>query len=234
MKKILVALTAIGVLTSASAFATPIVGTSTGTLSGASGSTTQVTQVHPYQVSWGGPGNQTTLLTAGTAGTDTIDQDYATLGGTGVKIASLTWNNLDNVNGKNVDLNWGVTVTLTDPSFIGPLATNTLSVALKNGTHGDTMLLDSLSGLSLPFISGPWVADNFRYVVNDTVLSNLEWTTVMGTTSTLWIEADFTCTPPDSGPAPVPEPGTMMLLSVGVLGLAVYSKRRQGNPATIS
>ena len=30
-----------------------------------------------------------------------------------------------------------------------------------------------------------------------------------------------------SAPAPVPEPGTMMLLGAGFLGLAVYGKRRK-------
>ena len=32
-------------------------------------------------------------------------------------------------------------------------------------------------------------------------------------------------------PAPAPEPGTMMLLGVGMLGLAIYSKRRMNNKA---
>ena len=33
------------------------------------------------------------------------------------------------------------------------------------------------------------------------------------------------------GPAPVPEPGTMMLLGMGMLGLAVYGKRKQNSQA---
>jgi hypothetical protein len=31
--------------------------------------------------------------------------------------------------------------------------------------------------------------------------------------------------------APVPEPGTMMLLGIGMLGLAVYGKRRMNKEA---
>ena len=34
-----------------------------------------------------------------------------------------------------------------------------------------------------------------------------------------------------SGPIPTPEPGTMMLLGFGMLGLAVYGKRRMNKEA---
>lgn len=217
-------------LVSVKAYAIPISGSATGTLSAVTGNPIAVTQVQPYQLSWSGPGNQISNLTAGVAGVDTISQDYAALGGTGVKLASLTWANHDNERNKDLNLNWNVSINLTDPAFTGSFATNTLGVNLRNGTSLDTILLDSLSGIAWNL--GAWEVDNFRYVGSGLGLDGISWQTAKDNTTTLWIAADITRTvlpdnPPAPAAAPVPEPGTITLLGAGLLSLAVYCKRRK-------
>jgi len=225
MKKRLATLSAIGILTlSVSAFATPITGTSTGTFTLGPESGIQVTlDTNSYTASWPGNGNQTSYLTSGTYA---ISQDYTTQGGNGVKLASLTWADNDNQQTANVNLNWTVSVILSDPvlnSTLGPLLNN-LSLQKK----GDTLTLGSLAGTpSWTTLDNTWQVSNFRYVADDpSKLNNLAWTNQMGTTETLWIEADIS-DPDPNHITPVPEPGTVMLLGAGCLGLAVYGKRRR-------
>ena len=38
--------------------------------------------------------------------------------------------------------------------------------------------------------------------------------------------------PPSAGPVPVPEPSSLLLLSIGVVGLGTYRLRRRGSPVT--
>ncbi|MBJ6724155.1 PEP-CTERM sorting domain-containing protein [Geomesophilobacter sediminis] len=227
MKKLVALLAAIGLLSaSAAAFATPITGTSTGTLTAGNGTT----QINPYQTSWTGPGNNTSTLTAGTsAGTDSINQNYAVVGGLNVKLASLTWVDQDNLKDVTNGATWNVAVTLTDPSLSTSLPADFLTIKLKNGSKPDTISLGSLAGLSGTF--GTWQIGNFHYeATGGTSLNGLDWISSQYSTGSLWLEADFTNTAPEvinTASVPVPEPGMMVLLSAGFAGLAIYGKGRK-------
>jgi len=88
---------------------------------------------------------------------------------------------------------------------------------------------------TLNFSSGFSAFDNLEVSKNDTSLSftlNAQKGDFYLDSATLLIDYKYCAgpqTPP--GPAPVPEPGTMMLLGIGMLGLAVYGKRRMNKQA---
>lgn len=150
---------------------------------------------------------------------------------TQIMLASLLWHDKDDV--KNVPdgviVNWNVFIDITPPPATATnIAPNSLLLTLRKDQGNDTLDLDSLSGLS--FSTTGWLINNFRYLLDNAALSGTQWTKQQkDNDSTLWIAADFTqiFIPPTSDPTPTPEPGTMMLLGAGFLGLAVYGKRRR-------
>lgn len=205
-------------------FAVPITGTSTGTLSNISGDGAALVPGTNYEMSWGGGmggggmgggmGGMASTLTAGTGGHDAISRDYAASGGLNVHLASLKWDNKDNLNNTTVQANWNVTIDLSDPSGSYSLPADSLSISLKKMMSQDTLTLDDLSGLVWSF-SG-WEVKNFHYMVG-TASVGTQWKTSKGDCETLWLTADFTR-------CPVPEPATFLLVGSGIFGLAAFRK----------
>lgn len=86
----------------------------------------------------------------------------------------------------------------------------------KNGNLGNVssfsaIIHDSLQNLSVEDFN---THDTLGLLYASAHIGNLN--TPSGS---IWVGAD--------GPAPVPEPGTMLLLGIGFLGLAIYQKRHQ-------
>ena len=92
------------------------------------------------------------------------------------------------------------------------------------------------SGMTfLGYVSGGWLAwdtatmPDFFTVAGNTVKVDFESGNAFGFGNTATIHA--TITNQGGGTVPVPEPGTMMLLGFGMLGMAIYGKRRMNRDA---
>ncbi len=175
-------------------------------------------------VSWSGPGNATSTLLAGfpssgtTAGSrlgeNIIDQDYQTQGGLDVDLATIIWDDNDNL-GQSNDLvnfavNWNMTLNFTDPvgQYTSP---KSLFITLKNGEKNDTIALSDLSHIS--FELPGWHVTNLHYMLADPTggsLAGTSWTSKKDEPdSRLWLVGDFQ-------PTQVPEPSLPLLIGLGI------------------
>jgi len=99
--------------------------------------------------------------------------------------------------------------------------------ATGSGGGKFTTLFGILSGGTLKWNSNS-LPDLFT-IGGNVVSVNFEDVTAMGFDNTVMVHAFITNQ--GGGAAPVPEPGSMVLLSSGLLGLAIYFKRRMNKEA---
>ncbi len=130
---------------------------------------------------------------------------------------------------------WGGANSLLGP-FDGDAALNQYDVIIKYTYFGDTLLrgfadTDDLDTVLADFQFGNgasgigtgqgWVAGEFNYTGGN--VTNLD---VLETNRTLTYESRYSInTPVPDPPPPLPEPSALVLVTVGLLGLAVYSRR---------
>jgi hypothetical protein len=213
-----------------SAFATSITGSSSGTFSGVNCTASCGTSSGNTELDFG-----TYYFFFIPFGTSTITAVPLSFNvnttATGVQLAELTWDNqtTDTANSSHnpdVTAKWNFGIHFTSPSNVTDSGAYNLAIDQTNNPNiADTVTFSVATPLVLTF--GNVTVSNLRFVeVGDGSFANNVWTDPEGGTSHLFLEADFTNTQAGQQSSPVPEPGSMMLLGTGLLGLASGVRRR--------
>jgi PEP-CTERM motif len=222
--------------------AVPIVGTSGGTFGNlsscdSSGSDANCRIVSTSnggstQVQWGstnstgdGFANPSTLTSVDiNINTNTFAND--------VTIGRLDWYN----NGTTYDadlltfyVDWYFSINFTQPTpSSDPNASETFHFTISNPVNPTA---DTLSGLSLASLQGIELSlagvliNDLKYCVGGTCFTSGTWTNQEYALSSLYIKADFSAV--GQQVARVPEPSTLSLLGVALLGLGFMQRRRK-------
>ena len=151
-------------------------------------------------------------------------------------VGTLTWTNNIDISaaaGNAFGIDLTLTLALTAPpgggSVGGPIGiVESLTpfidlgfIQIPTGLDPDTLTLPDLSAavITLLHSAGTLTINNFQYSGDaNSGLSGLIWTVGEGNTRSINISADF---------SNVPEPGTLGLIGVGLLGLSAMRRRRR-------
>lgn len=157
-------------------------------------------------------------------------------GGVGVAIGRLDWYNSATHATSDLStfyVNWSLSLAFSSPSGPDPWGGELFSLGISNPLNpvGDLIYglgLADLSGLGASLSLAGVSISNLRYAVVDGAglgtswFTNHVWYNSENNWSSLYILADFR-----DARASVPEPGTLALFSMGLLGLALSSRSRR-------
>ena len=143
-----------------------------------------------------------------------------------VVLAELVWFNRstsDNTTPDSFNANYSLSIIFSSPNASNDQEVFNLNITNPTNPTGDSLsglMLTDLAGLSFS-LNGVTVSD-IKYLLNggpgSTFNSNV-WYNPEDTTSRMYITADFT--------NEVPEPGSLVLLSAGLMGVGMLRRRRK-------
>jgi hypothetical protein len=142
---------------------------------------------------------------------------------TNVVLGELTWFDASSSSKAPFDLNYFLSMSFLAPHAALSPFTTALQIDNANSDGDDVFSLSDLTNLEARLNSllnplGTEVSDLHYAVDGSSILSGSNWSNADGTTSDLFIEADFSA---------VPEPASLALMGAGLFGLA-WVRRRIG------
>lgn len=230
---------------SSSVLAIPVVGTTGGSFSNLSScdssggdvncAITSTSNGSATQVQWGSTSLFSNLVNPSTlTAVDTVINTN-TNSGAGVVLGQLDWYNSATYATSDLDVfnvRWTLALAFTSPNGPDGSGSEAFDLSISNPINplGDSLYglgLADLTGLRNSFSLNGVSVSNLRYAVTDgagsgtSYLNNGVWYNSEYNWSSLRILADF------GNSTPVPEPGTLAMFGIGLLGAAFASKTRR-------